>query len=583
MRLNEQTNRANSNIVNTLLGEESGYRGSKSSLDYKEKDSGVLTTAKTDKKKKDPKNQSNQEQQKQKQRQFPTRARERTGIPPRRYDLSDLAKMDEYDLINALREDPEFAAAVSEYSAQLEEKEKAEKAAQAQRKDRRSKPSSPPVAARRKARLENSSSKPTAAPTARHPDHVRNLMDSGVPVTQWIVLFILVGAGLYFLMGPELKEGLKYIMKQTGKTKKTSYEGNKNKTNNKSKVKSRQSNKGKKKVDAPRKAYMAKKSPAITESKPKPVKQEAPTPVTQQQTVEETSSQPSPAAKKGKSKKNKSKRKQETKAEESLDQVSVDDGSTHNSDVVETPTLLRAGVSIPLVHMEPDADAGGWETVGRSRKPVVKSPPATTVITEESPKASSQKPVVPEAPKAKSQKVEKTQTVAQQIQVDEAKMTSQNVDIQEEIEAAKAASKDLESTNDGWETVTKSRKPKESTPAAKESSDRPSSPAPDTKSSKLAEEVAKAEDKKKQEAQAPGDKNVKKKAASKNKKQQKSTSQPAKSNNANATDGDAALALKLQLEEEKLVNPEVSGQVEDDAWEEVKKSKSKKGTKATTS
>eukprot|EP00526_Cylindrotheca_closterium_P012346 CAMPEP_0113639482 /NCGR_PEP_ID=MMETSP0017_2-20120614/20710_1 /TAXON_ID=2856 /ORGANISM="Cylindrotheca closterium" /LENGTH=474 /DNA_ID=CAMNT_0000550693 /DNA_START=162 /DNA_END=1582 /DNA_ORIENTATION=- /assembly_acc=CAM_ASM_000147 len=452
MRLNEATNRANTNIVNTLLGEESRYGGSKSSLDYKEKKNGVLTTAKTAKEKNDQKNQSNPEQQQQKEQQqadrkndrkssFPTRSRERTGIPPRRYDLSDLAKMDEYDLMNALREDPEFAAAVQEYSAQLEEKEKADKAAEAEQKDRRSKPSSPPVAARRKARLaksSSSSSEPTAAPTPRpgleaYPNHVRNLMDSGVPVTQWIVLLLLVGAGLYFLMGPELKEGLGYIMKQTGKTKKPSRKGN---NNNKSKLRSRQNNKGKKKMDAgkkkanaPRKPYTAKKTPAVSESKSEPVKRETPKPVPQQETLDETVSQPS-TVQKPKKKKKQNKRKQETKTEvkESLDLVSTDDGSTHHSDGEETPAVSSPpDVSTPLIHMEPDdADAGEWETVTRSRKPVAKSPPPATPVAEAAPKATNQKaapkpvakspppatPVAKEAPKATNQEAASKPVVA---------------------------------------------------------------------------------------------------------------------------------------------------------------------------
>ncbi|KAL3941328.1 MAG: hypothetical protein SGBAC_004302 [Bacillariaceae sp.] len=595
MRLNEPNNRANTNIVNTLLGEESRYGGSKSSLDYKEQNNGVLTTAKTAKKKTDQKNQSNQEEKEPQQPEqeeserknerkssFPTRARERTGIPPRRYDLSDLAKMDEYDLMNALREDPEFAAAVQEYSAQLDEKEKAEKAAEEERKDRRSKPSSAPVAERRKARLaksapsssSSSSSEPVAAPTIRpgseiYPNHVRDLMDSGVPVTQWIVLLLLVGAGLYFLMGPELKEGLGYIMKQTGKTKKPSRKGNNNKNNRKSKLRSRQNNKGKKQMDAPRKVSAVKKTPAISKSKPEPVKLETPKAERQQETAEETLTKLS-VVEKPKKKRNKKKKETKTQAKESLNVASTENGSTDHSETEETPSLsFPPGISTPLIFMESDdTDAGEWETVTKSRKPVAKSPPA--------------KPVAEEAPKATAKT---TNIVAPQLPVDKAKTTTPTVDIQQKVEAAQAASAEQEiyslqaasaepeSTGDGWATVTKARKPKVATPATTKSAT-----APDTES-KPAEQAAKTEDKKKQEAEALDDKKVKTKT-SKNKKQ--TPSQPAKSENGSSTDGDAALALKLQLEEENRANHETSGQAEEQ-WEEVKKNKTKKGQKATTS
>lgn len=577
MRLNEPTNRANSNIVNSLLGDEKRYGGSKSSLYYKAKVNEVLTTAKNEKNKNNQKNQSDQDKQRQQQQEadrqnslrsgYPTRFKERTGIPPRRYELSDIAKMNEKELMAAVREDPEFAAAVQQYSAQLEQKEKEEKAAEAERNDRRSKPSSPPVAERRKARLAKSSSfsEPTGTPTIRpgleeYPDHIRELMDSGVPVTQWIVLLLLVGVGLYYLMGPELKEGLAYIMKQTGKTKKRSqHKGN----SNKFKPKNRHHHKGKKKAEPPRKSFTVDQRPAESASKSKPetLKRESlEGPSTKQEISKETV--PQPSAEKPKKKKNKKKNKKETETEvnESLDLASTDDGSTHHSDAEETPAISPSppALSIPLIQMEPDDNDGAeWETVTRSRKPVAKPPPATTAPTEEVAEAKTEKV----EKTVMNEKVEKTATTSSQIAVEK---TSQSIDIEEEIEAAKALSAQEESADDGWETVTKSRNKSKAS-------------APDTESSNSTKEKAKVE---KQETKFEGDKKPKKKTSKKKKEQ---TVQAAKSNKqSDVTDGDAALALKLQMEEEKLAGQQGTGQAEEQ-WEEVKKNKNKKGQKATSS
>jgi len=561
MRLNEPTNRANTNIVNTLLGDEPNKGGFKSSLDYKAESKDVLTAAKDGKKKKNQQRQSDHEQQQQQQKNyskssFPTRARDSTGIPPRRYDISDLGKMDEYDLMNALREDPEFAEAVQQYSTQLEEKERADKAAAEERKDRRSKPSSPPVAERRKARLaksSSSSSEPTSSPSRspsleEHPDHVRELVGRDVPVTQWIVLLVLVGAGLYFLMGTELKDAFAYIVKYTGKAKRRTQKirGSKNK------LRSRHNNKGKKKADTSRKSFTTKKTPTPISEPKEPVNPVTPAPAPQQETPKE----PSPKATVAKKSKKKKKQKQQPKVEEkdSLGLISTD-GSAHAE---ETPTVSSPikSLSPPLINTESDdTGVGEWEIVTRSRKPVAKSAVAAAEVSVTT-KEESETPLdtTPETSTA------------------ETETPKQPVDTQQDKEVSLITTTQDQTVDNGWETATKSRKSSASKVSSPKEVSKEQKTSPAKSESKPAAETVKVEDKKKQATNGSDNKNSKKSSQNKKKK----AAQPAKTAKCNDTVGDAALALKLQLEEENLVHQEGNEQPEEQ-WEEVKKNKSKKG------
>merc|ERR1712021_239338 len=94
---------------------------------------------------------------------------------------------------------------------------------------------------------------------------------------------------------------------------------------------------------------------------------------------------------------------------------------------------------------------------------------------------------------------------------------------------------------------------------------------------KPAAEAVKVEDKKKQACNGADNEKAKKK--SKNKKEKKAA-ESARTAECDDTVGDAALALKLQLEEEKLANQGKTKQLEEQ-WEEVKKNKNKKGQKAS--
>lgn len=648
MRLNESTNRANTNIVNTLLGEKANNGGSKSSLDYKAKGNDVLTTAKATKdgkKKKNKQRQSNQEQQQHEEQErerknyrkssFPTRVRDGTGIPPRRYDLSDLGKMDEHDLLNAIREDPEFAAAVQEYSAQLEEKEKADKSATEERKNRRSNPSSPPVAARRKARMakSSSSSKPTGIPSQspsleERPDQVQELVDRDVPVAQWIALLLLVGAGLYFLMGPELKEVFAYIVKRTGvKAKRRTQKFN----GNKSKQRSRQYNKGKNKADKSRKSFITKKT--ITMSEPKePVEPVTPAPTPKLETHKQDLHEAT-GAKKAKNKKKKKKQNVQPQVEEkdSVDLISTD-GSTHAEEttaVSPRPIKRRLSHSLMIYTEADDTDAGEWETVTRSRKPAGKSSNTASEvpITTEEKESESETPVDTTVQTTKSddtdagdwltvtrsrKSADKSSIAASEVPVTaeeesesesetpvnttlqtstvEAETPKQPVDTQQDKEVGLITTAQGQTANNGWETVTKSRKAsssKASSPKDGRGRERTASPA-DSESKpvveadsepNLAAEAVKDEDKKKQASNGADNEKAKKKK-SQNKKKGKKATESARIVECDDTIGDAALALKLQLEEEKLANQGKNKQPEEQ-WEEVKKNKSKKGQKTT--
>ena len=168
-----------------------------SSLDYKVRNTSKrdkLTTTKPVKRKAPPQQQpppdqqqKQQQQQQQQQHQYlnrrsiSTRARGSSGPPPRKYDLSDLEGMNEEQILQALYEDPELAAAAA-------------KAAEKARKDRG--PSSKPsTGGERYYRASDG----TVKAVGEYPEYLREMMDGGIPVKQWIILLVLLGAGLYQL------------------------------------------------------------------------------------------------------------------------------------------------------------------------------------------------------------------------------------------------------------------------------------------------------------------------------------------------------------------------------------------------
>lgn len=167
-------------------------RSSKSSLDYKVRGSGMsaeekplMTTTKPGKRKNPQQQQQELEQQQQQQqllnrRVQPSRARGSSGPPPRKWDLTDLEGLTEDELLQVLQEDPELAAA-------------AQKAAQGP-------PTKAPTGAKKAHRDRYYRSKDgSVKDTAAVPNHMKELMDGGVPVIQWAILLVLLGAALFQL------------------------------------------------------------------------------------------------------------------------------------------------------------------------------------------------------------------------------------------------------------------------------------------------------------------------------------------------------------------------------------------------
>eukprot|EP00980_Cylindrotheca_fusiformis_P014408 scaffold3840_cov129-Cylindrotheca_fusiformis.AAC.4 len=348
MRLNEPTSRANTNIVNTLLSDETRHQSGSASLDYKPKSDGKLTTPKPGKRK--IQQQQQRTEQKHQRTTNPTRSRERTGLPPKRYDIADIHKMDEYQLMTAIREDPEFAAAMQEYSEQLAKKEREPSPPTTQH-------TSPPTGARRKTKTKPReryyrAADGNAQDLAEYPHHVRELMDSGVPVTQWIILLLLLCAGCYqigkSLMGPRRKSSATIRNKSRGVDKS---------------AKSKQKNKQKTKPDIAKKSK-TKVSKTVVTKKP----MEAVSDVKSEEVKKITTPTTAPT-KIGKTKKGRNNPvpKEQTPR--------LDDDSTNKSthekegdNKKESGTVVLGSVIPPLVHTEPEDDDGGWETVTKTRK-----------------------------------------------------------------------------------------------------------------------------------------------------------------------------------------------------------------------
>jgi hypothetical protein len=187
-------------------------RSKLSSLDYKvvkdqSKGEEAPTTTKPIIRKDAQQQQAEQQQQQQQQQQqyyrrgLTTRARGSSGPPPRRYDLSDLEGMTEEQLLQALYEDPELATAATKAAEESQQKPKREK--------RSSVPTSAPTGAKksREGSRFYRGADGIAADSAEYPDHLKEMMDQGVPVVQWVVLLLIVVVGLWSLrktlVGPD--------------------------------------------------------------------------------------------------------------------------------------------------------------------------------------------------------------------------------------------------------------------------------------------------------------------------------------------------------------------------------------------
>jgi len=116
-----------------------------------------------------------------------TRARGGGGIPQTKFDFSDLEGMTEEEIMQALYDDPKLAAAAAA-------------AAEKMKKSESTKTNKPPKQQRSENNGGNNYKRSTTSRTvSSHPEHLRAMMEEGVPIKQWIVLLVLIGVGLYQL------------------------------------------------------------------------------------------------------------------------------------------------------------------------------------------------------------------------------------------------------------------------------------------------------------------------------------------------------------------------------------------------
>jgi len=115
-------------------------------------------------------------------------------VSKQKYQLSDLEGMSEDQLLQALYDDPELASAA---------------AAAAEKIQKTKKPHTP-----RSSRTRYNRSIPDRQRgSTKYPAHLKAMMDDGIPIKQWIILLVLIGAGVYqlrkALVGPTIPSAKK--------------------------------------------------------------------------------------------------------------------------------------------------------------------------------------------------------------------------------------------------------------------------------------------------------------------------------------------------------------------------------------
>lgn len=170
---------ASAEILDQVLGTADRKRARpSSSLEVKVANNGSLIRPPPSKKK----NQKQQQQTYEQSGGKTTRARGGGGIPNTKFDFADLEGMTEEEIMQVLYDDPKLAAAATAAAEKM------------QKSEQKAKPSKPKSQNGR-----NSYKRPPARTVSSHPDHLKAMMEEGVPVKQWIVLIVLLGLGLYQL------------------------------------------------------------------------------------------------------------------------------------------------------------------------------------------------------------------------------------------------------------------------------------------------------------------------------------------------------------------------------------------------
>ena len=524
---------ASAEVVDKLLGTAERKRARPaSSLDVKVTNGDNMTRP-PKKKKQSQKQQQKQLQQYYESRQYESEKRARGGAR-NKYDFSELDGLSEEEIMQALYDDPEMAAAAAEAAEKMQRK-----------KDRTQK-------------LKTESTHKRSRTVSEHPAHLKAMMDEGVPVKQWIILLVLLGAGLW-----QLRKAI-VGSKKTGTV-------------------------APKKVDkpVPRKGGGKKnrKERTTTKSRSAPVIVEEQLPVEQELLVEEVAVAAAAAAKKQtinkkkKVRKPKAKKQQavkETVPHESPDSISTDgSSSTDEADVVDDHVGVAENVIVDISAPVIDNDAG-WQTVGAA-VPEVKAAKLDPPVSPD--ESDTLAPVIGNdaecqtlgaavvTPDAKAAKIDAPVTPEEN---NDGAAADDNHDEVAENVIADISAPDVD--NDaGWKTVGAAAATPDVKAASPAKIDAPVLP-------KESDDAAVEEPKNgKVSTTPPGFK-------SKAPKKKKSSAPPQETpstveddpEETNSLDGDEALALKLQLEEEKLVEHEANKAASLDIWEEVSLKKKKK-------
>jgi hypothetical protein len=487
------------------LGMGHSTRRLRSSLDYKVMKSDHLTTTKPGKRK-NPQQQQQQltpEEERLMGRQqeakvfkyHSSRSRGHNGPPPQRFGMSDLDSMSQEQVMHALYTDPELAQEAARVAAERAEQEAPPSAAPTPR-SRRSKKAAPKE-------------------FSEHPDHLRELMDGGVPVLQWAILVVLLGAVLY---------QLRKILTLPD-------------TNDQAKGRAR----GK---AGPKKSAKKSKGPYIKVSSELPTVEEA------VRAIGEDFTPPSPKKAPKKPPVAASKKKKKVKVNNgttTAKKVQPESTSKAESSSKKEPEKTATDTAPSLVAESEDSGAG-WQTVLKTRAPS-EAPPAVAPVASKEPSApaASKEPTVAAKQPVPTEKAAAPPTTKEEPQVVEAPVPVE--DKKENIS--------LDDMN-GFTTAKKKKKKKSKGPSVdiEHATSTPSVPPGFTAPAYVPPGFAAA-------SVPPGF------AAAPNE-----VSQQAKSE----TDDDEALAKKLQLEEEKNAKA-ASGEVQNDVWEEVATRKRKGATK----
>jgi hypothetical protein len=275
-----------------------------------------------------------------------TRARGSSGIPPRsKLDLEDLQGMPEADVMRALYEDPELAA---EAAAQMEEDT---------------------IAAERG---RNKSSKTNRKKNPLPGKREDLLKDQGFPFVQWIIIVLLLGAGLY-----QIYKSLSKSTKAPAKVKGSS-------ASTKTSKPKQKANKSKPVVN--NRSVVAKKQPVVVE---------------EQEPVEKEPQESTDARKQEKQGTKKKPRKAKVAKKKPDEQAPT---TTPEPEALTIPQHIVLGQ---------EDDQGEWQTVGTTLTSKTATDPQVVTPTDTTPKTATKGDVVASTskPKKKNKTVERAPEV----------------------------------------------------------------------------------------------------------------------------------------------------------------------------